>query len=131
METMDIVGIGALCVGVLTLVVVLFTLRSAQNAVRLAELRNEYLREEQERLEHLREAHKVLQEELVRERQERWSLQEQLNQEQGQRLEAQRRAELAEQEALKQATQQLREQMDHYIKELEEGTQPGLIRRVK
>ena len=66
METMDIVGIGALCVGVLTLVVVLFTLRSAQNAVRLAELRNEYLREEQERLEHLREAHKVLQEELVR-----------------------------------------------------------------
>jgi Tfp pilus assembly protein PilN len=131
METMDIVDVGALCVGVLILVVVLLTLRSAKSAVRLAEVRNEYLREEQERLEHLREAHKVLQEELVRERQERWSLQEQLNQEQGQRLEAQRRAELAEQEALKQATQQLREQMDHYIKELEEGTQPGLIRRVK
>ena len=131
METMDIVGISALCVGVLILVVVLLTLRSAKSAVRLAEVRNEYLREEQERLEHLREAHKVLQEELVRERQERWSLQEQLNQEQAQRLEAQRRAELAEQEALKQATQQLREQMDHYIKELEEGTQPGLIRRVK
>ena len=131
METMDIVDVGALCVGVLILVVAVLTLRSAKSAVRLAEARNEYLREEQERLEHLREAHKVLQEELVRERQERWSLQEQLNQEQAQRLEAQRRAELAEQEALKQATQQLREQMDHYIKELEEGTQPGLIRRVK
>ena len=131
METMDIVDVGALCVGVLILVVVLLTLRSAKSAVRLAEARNEYLREEQERLEHLREAHKVLEEELVRERQERWSLQEQLNQEQGQRLEAQRRVEQAEQEALKQATQQLREQMDHYLKELEEGTQPGLIRRVK
>jgi Tfp pilus assembly protein PilN len=131
METMDIVDVGALCVGVLILVVVLLTLRSAKSAARLAEARNEYLREEQERLEHLREVHKVLQEELVRERQERWSLQEQLNQEQGQRLEAQRRAEHAEQEALQRATQQLREQMDHYLKELEEGTQPGLIRRVK
>ena len=130
METMDIVDVGALCVGVLILVVVVLTLRSVKSAVRLAEARNEYLREEQERLEQLREAHKVLEEELVRERQERWSLQEQLNQEQGQRLEAQRRAEQAEQEALKQATQQLREQMDHYLKELEEGTQPGLIRRV-
>jgi uncharacterized membrane protein YhiD involved in acid resistance len=131
METMDIVDVGALCVGVLILVVVLLTLRSAKSAVRLAEARDEYLREEQDRLGHLREVHKVLQEELVRERQERWSLQEQLNQEQGQRLEAQRRAELAEQEALQRATQQLREHMDHYLKELEEGTQPGLIRRVK
>jgi uncharacterized membrane protein YhiD involved in acid resistance len=131
METMDIVDVGALCVGVLILVVVLLTLRSAKSAVRLAEARDEYLREEQDRLSHLREVHKVLQEELVRERQERWSLQEQLNQEQGQRLEAQRRAELAEQEALQRATQQLREHMDHYLKELEEGTQPGLIRRVK
>jgi Tfp pilus assembly protein PilN len=131
METMDVVDVGTLCVGVLILVVVVLTLRSAKSAVRLAEARNEYLRQEQERLEHLREAHKVLQEELIRERKERWSLQEQLNQEQGQRLEAQRRAELAEQEALRGATQQLREQMDHYIKELEEGTQPGLIRRVK
>ncbi len=131
METMDIVGIGALCVGVLILVVVVLTLRSAKSAVWLAEARNEYLCEEQDRLEHLREVHKVLQEELVRERQERWSLQEQLNQEQGQRLEAQRRAEQAEQEALQRATQQLREQMDHYLKELEEGTHPGLMRRVK
>jgi hypothetical protein len=67
----------------------------------------------------------------VRERQERWSLQEELNEEQGERLEAQRRAEQAEQEALRGATQQLRERMTNYLKELEEGTQPGLMRRVK
>ena len=131
MEVIDVVGVGALLIGIATLVVVVLTLRSAQSAVQLAEARNEYLREEQKRLDQLREQHKTLNEELVRERQERWSLQEQLNQEQGQRLEAQRRAELAEQEALKGATQQLREQMDRYLKELEEDTQPGLVRRIK
>jgi biopolymer transport protein ExbB/TolQ len=131
MEVIDVVGVGALLVGIATLVVVVLTLRSAQSAVQLAEARNEYLREEQKRLDQLREQHKTLNEELVRERQERWSLQEQLNQEQGQRLEAQRRAELAEQEALRGATQQLREQMDRYLKELEEDTQPGLVRRIK
>jgi hypothetical protein len=110
---------------------VVLTLRSAQSAVQLAEARNEYLREEQKRLDQLREQHKTLNEELVRERQERWSLQEQLNQEQGQRLEAERRAELAEQEALRGATQQLREQMDRYLKELEEDTQSGRMRRIK
>jgi hypothetical protein len=46
-------------------------------------------------------------------------------------LEAQRRAEQAEQEALMGATRQLREWMDHYLKELEEDTDPGIIRRVK
>ena len=135
METSDIVtnlvDVGALLVGLVTLVVAVLALRSAQNAVQLAEARNEYLLEEQKRLDQLREQHKTLNEELVRERQERWSLQEQLNQEQGQRLEAQRRAELAEQEALRGATQQLREQMDRYLKELEEDTQPGLVRRIK
>jgi LPS O-antigen subunit length determinant protein (WzzB/FepE family) len=131
MAVIDVVGVGALLVGIATLVVVVLTLRSAQSAVQLAEARIEYLREEQKRLDQLREQHKTLNEELVRERQERWSLQEQLNQEQGQRLEAQRRAELAEQEALKGATQQLREQMDRYLKELEEDTQPGLVRRIK
>jgi biopolymer transport protein ExbB/TolQ len=135
METSDIVtnlvDVGALLVGLVTLVVAVFALRSAQSAAQLAEARNEYLREEQKRLDQLRQQHKTLNEELVRERQERWSLQEQLNQEQGQRLEAQRRAELAEQEALRGATQQLREQMDRYLKELEEDTQPGLVRRIK
>ena len=128
---MDLGGVGALLVGIVTLVVAVLTLRSARSAVQLAEARNEYLREEQTRLAQLREEHKTLKEELVRERQERWSLQEELNQEQGKRLEAQRRAEQAEQEALMGATQQLRERMDHYLKELEEDTQPGIMRRVK
>jgi uncharacterized membrane protein YhiD involved in acid resistance len=128
---MDVGGVGALLVGIVTLVVAVLTLRSARSAVQLAEARNEYLREEQTRLAQLREQHKTLKEELVRERQERWSLQEELNEEQGERLEAQRRAEQAEQEALRGATQQLREWMDHYLKELEEDTQPGIMRRVK
>ena len=128
---MDVVAVGALLVGIVTLCVAALTLRSARSAVQLAEARNEYLREEQKRLDQLREQHKTLNEELVRERQERWSLQEQLSQEQGQRLEVQRRAELAEQEALRGATQQLRERMDRYLKELEEDTQPGLVRRIK
>ena len=131
METMDVVGAGALLVGIVTLCVAVLTLRNARSAVQLAEARNEYLREEQTRLNQLREQLKALETELVRERQERWSLQEELNEEQGERLEAQRRAEQAEQEALRGATEQLRERMDHYLKELEEGTQPGLMRRVK
>ena len=128
---MDLGGVGALLVGIVTLVVAVLTLRSARSAVQLAEARNEYLREEQTRLAQLHEQLKVLKEELARERHERWSLQEELNQEHGKRLEAQRRAEQAEQEALMGATQQLRERMDHYLKELEEDTQPGVIRRVK
>jgi uncharacterized protein (DUF3084 family) len=128
---MDVGGVGALLVGIVTLCVAVLTLRSAQSAVQLAEARNEYLREEQTRLAQLREQLKALETELVRERQERWSLQDELNQEQGKRLEAQQRAEQAEQEALKRATQQLREQMGHYLKELEEDTQPGIMRRVK
>ena len=127
----DLVDVDALLVGMVTLIVVVLALRSAQSAVQLAEARNEYLHEEQNRLAHLREEHKALNEELVRERQERWGLQEQLNQEQEERLEAQRRAEQAEQEALRGVTQQLREQMDRYIQDLEEDTQPGAMRRIK
>src|SRR5215210_6750085 len=124
METMDVVGVGALLVGIVTLCVAVLTLRSAQSAAQLAEARNEYLREEQIRLAKPREQLKVLETELVQERLERWSLQEELNQEHGGRLEAQRRAEQAEQEALMGATQQLRERMDHYLKKLEEDTDP-------
>jgi hypothetical protein len=131
METMDVVGAGALVVGIVTLCVAVLTLRSARSAVHLAKARNEYLREEQYRLAHLREQLKAQETELVRERQERWSLQEAVNQEQGERLEAQRRVEQAEQEALRQTTQQLRERMDHYLKKLEEDTDPGIMRRVK
>ena len=95
------------------------------------EARNEHLREEQIRLAKPRKQLKVLETELVQERLQRWSLQEELNQEQGERLEAQRRAEQAGQEALKQTTGQLREWMDHYLKKLEEDTEPGNMRRVK
>ena len=131
MEVIDVVDVGALLVGIVTLVVAVLAMRSAQSAALLAEARNEYLLEEQKRLDQLREQHKTLNEELVRERQERWSLQDQLNQEQGERMEAERRAEQAEQEALRGATQQLREQMDRYIQDLEEDTQSGRMRRIK
>ena len=131
METIDVVGAGALLVGIVTLCVAALTLLSAQSAAQLAEARNEDLREEQIRLAKPREQLKVLETELVQERLERWSLQEKLNQERGERSEAQRRAEQAEQEALKQITRQLRERMDHYLKELEEDTDPGIVRRVK
>jgi Tfp pilus assembly protein PilN len=119
-------------VGVITLVVVVLALRSAQAAARLAEERNEYLKEEQERLTLLHHEHKTLYEELERERQQRRSLQDELDHEHQQLLEAQQRAERAQQEALKAATQQLREQIGHYLSELEdkEDTDPG-IRRVK
>ena len=131
MDTMDVIGAGALLVGIVTLCVAVLTLRSAQIAVQLAEARNEYLREEQIRLAKPGEQLKVLETELVQERLERWSLQEELNQEHGERLEAQRRAEQAEQEALRGATQQLRERMANYLKKLEEDTDPGIMRRVK
>ena len=131
MEPIDVVGAGALLVGIVTLCVAVLTLRGAQSAVHLAEARNEHLREEQIRLAKPREQLKVLETELVQERQERWSLQEELNQEHGKRLEAQRRAEQAEQEALKQTTKQLRERMANYLKELEEDTDPGFVRKVK
>jgi uncharacterized membrane protein YhiD involved in acid resistance len=131
METIDVVGAGALLVGIVTLCVTVLTLRSAQSAVHLAKARNEHLREEQIRLSKPLEQLKVLETELVQERLERWSLQEELNQEQGERLEAQRRIEQAEQEALKQTTRQLRERMDHYLKKLGDDTDPGNMRRVK
>jgi len=129
----DFVSFGTLFVGVITLVVVVLALRSTQGAARLAEERNEYLKEEQERLALLSEERRSLYEELERERQQRKSLQEELNYEHQQRLEAQERAEWAEQEALKGAAQQLRQRMDHYLNELEEkeDTHPGGIRRVK
>ena len=127
----DFVGFGLLfvgLVGVITLVVAVLALRSSQTAVWLAERRNEQLEEEKERLALLSEEHKRLYEELEQERHQRRSLEEELDHERQQRLEAEQRAERAQQEALKGATQQLREQMDHYLTELEEkeSTDPGL-----
>jgi uncharacterized membrane protein YhiD involved in acid resistance len=127
----DFVGFGLLfvgLVGVITLVVTVLALRSSQTAVWLAERRNEHLEEEKERLALLSEEHKSLYEALEQERHQRRSLEEELDHERQQRLEAEQRAERAQQEALKGAAQQLREQMDHYLTELEEkeSTDPGL-----
>ena len=129
-RTMDYVGIGTLVVGVVVLVVAVLTLRNAQRSVQLAETRQEYLIEERERMELMREEHKWLQEELEHKRQEAQTLQEALKKEQQERLQAQRRAEHAEQEALRTATLRLRKQMDNYLNELE-GTGEIAIRRVK
>ena len=126
----DFVGVGTLFVVVLILVVAVLTLRNARRAAQLAEERNDYLLEEQTRLNALREEHQGLRKDLQSERQARWSLQEELKQERQERLEAQQRAEQAEQEALRGATQQLRERMDQYLNELEEEGRPD-IRRVK
>jgi F0F1-type ATP synthase membrane subunit b/b' len=89
------------------------------------------LREEQERLQFFyHEKHKSLEEELERERQERVEAQKNLEQEHQQRLEAQLQAEQAKQEAIREATLQLHEQMDLYLKELDEDGRRD-IRRVK
>ena len=127
---MDYVEVGTLVVGIVILVIAVLTLRNAQRSALLAEKREEYLLEERERMEFMRQEHKSLQEELEQERQESQSLQEALKQERQERLQAQQRAERAEQEALREATHQLRERMDNYLNELE-GTGELGIRRVK
>ncbi len=127
---MDYVEVGTLVVGIVILVIAVLTLRNAQRSVLLAEKREEYLLEERERMEFMRQEHKSLQEDLEQEREESQSLQEALKQERQERLQAQQKAERAEQEALRVATQQLRERMDNYLNELE-GTGELGIRRVK
>ncbi len=127
---MNYVEVGTLIVGVVVLVVAVLALRNAQRSVQLAENRQDYLLEEKERMEFMREEHKSLQEELEHKRQEFQTLQEALKREKQERLQAQRRAERAEQDALRVATQQLRERMDNYLNELE-GTGELAIRRVK
>jgi|SRR5215211_4092614 len=127
----DFVILGLLFVGltgIATLVVAVLALRSSQDAVWLAERRDEHMEEERERLALLNEEHKSLYEELERERQQRRSLEEELDHERQQRLEAEQRAERAHEEALKGAAQQLRKQMDHYLVELEDKqrTDPSL-----
>jgi biopolymer transport protein ExbB/TolQ len=126
----DYVEVGTLGVGIVILLIAVLTWRNAQRSVQLAEKREEYLLEERERMEFMRQEHKSLREEIKQEREESQSLQEALKQERQERLQAQQRAERAEQEALRQATQQLRERMDDYLNELE-GTGELGIRRVK
>jgi Skp family chaperone for outer membrane proteins len=127
----DLVGSGMVFIGVVevaTLVVAVLAWRSAKTAARLGEERNEYLKEEQESLALLREEHKSLYKELERERQQRRSLENELNHERQRHLEAQQRAERAQQVALREAAQQLRQWVGHYLSELEEGedTESGI-----
>jgi hypothetical protein len=131
-----VVGVGALLVGTAALVVGILTLRSARKAAGLAEDRIGYLREEQDRLELLREERRGLAEELEREREEHRGAKEGLERERRGRREAQRRAEQAEQEALRVAAVRLRARLDGLLENLEgqledEATSPGGIRRVK
>jgi biopolymer transport protein ExbB/TolQ len=129
LDTMDLVSVAStLCVGVITLIVAVLTLRGVRRAGKLAENLAEHQIEAQERLELIRD----LRQELDRERQECQRLHEELTQERQAHLQAQQRAEHAEQEALRTATQELRARMDDYLKELSEAdTWPGVIRRVK
>ena len=130
------VCVGTLLVGTTALVVGILTLRSARTAVGLAEDRVGYLREEQDRLEFLREERRGLAEELEREREEHRGAKEGLERERRGRLEAQQRAERAEQEALRGAGRRLRARLDGLLEDLEgeleeQATSPGGIRRVK
>jgi biopolymer transport protein ExbB/TolQ len=124
-----------LCIGVLTLVVAVLTLRSARRAGELTENLTEHQLEGQERLELIRGLRQELdqeRQELDRERQQRQRLQEELGQERQAHLQAKQRIERAEQEALRTATRELRARIDDYLKELAEAdTLPGGIRRVK
>ena len=129
-----VIGVGTLFVVVVTLVVAVLALRHGRRTGELAEKLAEHQLEDRESLEIIRGLRKG----LDWERQERKNLREELDQERQERLraqqalvQAQQRAENAEQRAIREATQQLRERMGHYLKELEEDTQPGIIRRVK
>ena len=136
MDTMILVGVGTLLVAVITLVVAVLALRHARRTGELAEKLAEHQLEDRESLEiirglrqgmdHERQERKNLREEVDQERQERQRVQQAL-------VKAQQRAENAEQKAMREATLQLRERMDEYLKELgEAGTWPGGgIRRVK
>jgi chromatin segregation and condensation protein Rec8/ScpA/Scc1 (kleisin family) len=68
--------------------------------------------------------------ELERERHKRYRVQEEVESTHNQRLEALQKAEVAEQEATRKATLQLRERMDHYLEELHETGRLD-IRRAK
>ena len=136
MDAVILVGVGTLFVVVVTLLVAVLILRNTRRTGELAEKLAEHQLEDRESLEIIR----GLREELDQERQERQNLREELDQERKERqraqqalVKAQQRAESAEQKAMREATLQLRERMDEYLKELgEAGTWPGGgIRRVK
>ena len=136
MDTMILVGVGTLFVAVITLVIAVLALRNTRRTGELAQKLAEHQLEDRESFEIIR----GLRQGMDWERQERKNLREELDQERQERqraqqalVKAQQRAENAEQRAIREATQQLRERMDDYLKELgEAGTWPGGgIRRVK
>ena len=136
MDAVILVGVGTLFVVVVTLIVAVLVLRNTRRTGELAEKLAEHQLEDRESLEIIR----GLRQGLDWERQERQNLREELDQERQERqraqqalVKAQQRAESAEQKAMREATRQLRERMDDYLKELgETGTWPGGgIRRVK
>ena len=136
MDTMILVGVGTLFVAVITLVIAVLALRNTRRTGELAQKLAEHQLGDRESLEIIR----GLRQGMDWERQERKNLREELDQERQERqraqqalVKAQQRAENAEQRAIREATQQLRERMDDYLKELgEAGTWPGGgIRRVK
>ena len=134
---MMVIGVGTLFVVVVTLVVGVLALRHGRRIGELAQKLADHQLEDRENLEIIR----GLRQGLDWERQERQNLREELDRERQERLraqqalvQAQQRAENAEQKAMMEATRQLRERMDDYLKELgEAGTWPGGggIRRVK
>ena len=134
---MMVIGVGTLFVVVVTLVVGVLALRHGRRIGELAQKLAEHQLEDRENLEIIR----GLRQGLDWERQERQNLREELDRERQERLraqqalvQAQQRAENAEQKAMMEATRQLRERMDDYLKELgEAGTWPGDggLRRVK
>ena len=137
MDAVILVGVGTLFVVVVTLIIAVLVLRNTRRTGELAEKLAEYQLEDRESFEVIR----GLRQDLDWERQERQNLRGELDQERKERqraqqalLKAQQRAESAEQKAMREATLQLRERMDEYLKELgEAGTWPGGsgIRRVK
>ena len=137
MDAVMVIGVGTLFVVVVTLVVGVLALRHGRRIGELAQKLAEHQLEDRENLEVIRGLRKG----LDWERQERQNLREELDRERQERLreqqalvQAQQRAENAEQRAMMEATRQLRERMDDYLKELgEAGTWPGDggIRRVK
>ena len=137
MDAVMVIGVGTLFVVVVTLVVGVLALRHGRRIGELAQKLAEHQLEDRENLEIIR----GLRQGLDWERQERQNLREELDRERQERLraqqalvQAQQRAENAEQRAMMEATRQLRERMDDYLKELgEAGTWPGDggIRRVK
>jgi biopolymer transport protein ExbB/TolQ len=128
---MDIIDLTTLLLVQVTLMVAVIALpkalKTASVAEKIASLTEERitaLREEQERVQSFyQEKHKSLEGELERERQERLEAQKDLEQERQQRLEALQKAESAEQEAMREATLQLRKWMEHYLVELDEDGQ--------